>query len=305
MSTGASQPSRLPLRGLLFGLVALVGWTAYVIIARHGALVGFSPLDLAVARLVPAGLIFLPYLLYFGWRDLGGIGWGRGVVLAVVGGPAFGFLMAGGFTLAPVTHGAVIGPATLTLGATLLSVVFLGERPGRRRIVGLIAIIAGILMVGSGALDSAITGRILLGDLLLIAANFSFAVFTILLRVWQVPPLRGAAVVTVLSMATMLPVYLLIGDVDRIALIGWDEFAIQWLGQGVFAGCIATAAFMAAVQLLGPSRGAVFPSAIPASAVLVGAPLLNEIPGGIQIWGVVVVTIGLVLAVGLLDRRQT
>ncbi|WP_416896201.1 MAG: DMT family transporter [Minwuia sp.] len=289
--------------GLGFGLIALAGWTAYVVVARHGALAGFSPLDLAVARLVPAGLVFLPYLLQVGIADLGGIGWRRGLTLALFGGPGFGFLMAGGFTLAPVTHGAVIGPAVLTLGTTVLSIAFLSERPGALRLAGLGIIVAGILLVGGGAFLTPVTGRILLGDLCLVAANLFFAVFAILLRVWSVPPLKGAAVVTVLSLFAMLPVYLVLADIDAIAAIGWDELALQWLGQGVFAGCIATAAFMAAVARLGPSRGAVFPSAIPATAVLAGAPLLGEYPSAIQIVGVAVTSAGLVLAVGLLNRR--
>lgn len=300
----AAASGGLTAAGLAFGLLALTGWSGYVIIARHGALAGFGPFDLAVARLAPAGIIFLPLLVRAGLRDLGGIGWGRGLVLACFGGPAFGFLMAGGFSLAPVTHGAVIGPATLTLATTLLAVVFAGERPGARRIAGLALITAGIGLVGAGALRADLTGLILLGDLCFIAANTCFAVFAILLRLWAVPALKGAAVVTVLSAAMMLPVYLLLADADRLAAIGWDQFALQWLGQGVFAGCIATAAFMACVARLGPSRAAVFPSAVPAAGVLLGAPLLGEFPSAVQWGGVAVTTAGLVLAIGLLDRRQ-
>jgi drug/metabolite transporter (DMT)-like permease len=296
---GAEGPSAA---GLLLGLVALSGWTGYVVVARHGALAGFSPFDLAVARLAPAGLAFLPFLVVWGLRDLAGIGWRRGLVLALFGGPLFGFLMAGGFTLAPVTHAAVIGPATLTLGTTLIAAVWLGDRPGALRGIGLAIVLAGILMVGGGGFATGWNARILLGDLCLVAANLSFAVFTVLLRVWRVPVLRGGAVVTGLSSLVMLPAYLLLGDFAAVARIGWDQLALQWLGQGVFAGCIATIAYMAAVGRLGPSRGAVFPSAIPATAVAVGGPLLGEPPGDVQIAGVAVVSAGLLMAVGLLDR---
>lgn len=299
----AGAAGGLTAAGLGFGLLALTGWSGYVIIARHGALAGFGPFDLAVARLAPAGIIFLPLLIRAGLSDLGGIGWRRGLVLAAFGGPVFGFLMAGGFSLAPVTHGAVIGPATLTLATTLLAIRFAGERPSARRIAGLALIVAGIGLVGAGAFRADFTGLILLGDLCFIAANSCFAVFAILLRLWAVPALRGAAVVTVLSAAVMLPVYLAMADFGRLAAIGWDQFALQWLGQGVFAGCIATAAFMACVARIGPSRGAVFPSAVPASGVLLGAPLLGEYPAPLQWAGVAVTTAGLVLAIGLLDRR--
>lgn len=299
---GSAPDAGLTAPGLMFGLVALAGWTGYVIIARHGALAGLSAFDLAVARLAPAGILFLPFLIRWGLRDLGGVGWGRGLALALFGGPLFGFLMAGGFSFAPVTHGAVIGPATLTLMTTLIAVLWLGERPGRIRYAGLAVVVAGILLVGGGAFQTGGGVDVLIGDACLIGGNASFAVFTILLRRWSVPPLRGAAVVTVVSLVTMLPVYLMFADLKAVAAVGWDELALQWIGQGVFAGCIATVAFMAAVARLGASRGAVFPSAIPATAVLAGAPLLAEYPSQLQIAGVAIVSIGLLMAVGLLDR---
>ena len=45
--TDGGETTPLDATGLLFGLVSLAGWTAYVVIARHGALAGFSPFDLA------------------------------------------------------------------------------------------------------------------------------------------------------------------------------------------------------------------------------------------------------------------
>lgn len=304
--SSAMANDRLTAAGLAFGLISLAGWTCYVVIARHGALAGFSPLDLAVARLAPAGLIFLPFLLRWGLRDLAGIGWRRGIILSAFGGPVFGFLMAGGFTLAPITNGAVIGPATLTLATTIIAIVWLGERPGPVRLTGVLVVLTGIIMIGGSAFATELTGEILLGDLCLILANSSMAVFTVLLRAWRIPALRGGAVVTVLSMFTMLPVYLVLVDTDNIAAIGWSQFAVQWIGQGIFAGCIATVAYAATVNRIGAARGSVFPSAIPATAVAIGAPLLGEYPTDLQVAGIAVTTLGLLMAVGLLDafRRR-
>lgn len=304
---GRLPEDRLTAAGLIFGLISLAGWTCYVVIARHGALAGFSPLDLAVARLAPAGLIFLPFLIHWGIRDLAGIGWRRGLILAAFGGPVFGFLMAGGFTLAPVTNGAVIGPATLTLATTLIAIFWLGERPGPLRLTGVVVVLAGIVMVGGSAFATELGGDILLGDLCLVLANTSMAIFTVLLRAWKIPALRGGAVVTVLSAFTMLPVYAVLVDIGNIESIGWTQFAIQWIGQGIFAGCIATIAYAATVNRIGAARGSVFPSAIPATAVVIGAPLLGEYPTELQIVGIAVTSVGLIMAVGLMDglRRRS
>ncbi len=298
----APQNNMLSPVGLAFGVIALLGWTAYVLVARHGALIGYSPLDLAVARMAPAGLVFLPLLIRRGIGDLGGVGWRRGIILALFGGPAFGFLMAGGFTFAPVSHAVVLGAATLTLVTTLLAVRVVGEKLSPGRTLGLILIVTGIILVGSAAFQSQFSARILLGDALLIAANACFAVFTILVRVWQIPPLTGAAVVTVLSAMVMLPVYGVFADMPRLEALGWQAFALQWLGQGVFAGCVATYAYMSAVAHLGPTRGAVFPSAVPVAGMALGGPLLGEYPTMIQVVGAIVATIGLAAALGLIGQ---
>ena len=55
--------------------------------ARHT--IGFTPADLAFHRFFWAGLLLMPLALRDGISDLGGIGWGRGMVMTS-GRPAAG-----------------------------------------------------------------------------------------------------------------------------------------------------------------------------------------------------------------------
>jgi drug/metabolite transporter (DMT)-like permease len=264
---------------------------------------GYQPLDMAAARYFPAGLILLPVLVRAGLRDLGGVGWGRAAILTLFAGPPFALLLSTGMGLAPVSHGGVIAPATLTLMTTLLSVIFLRERLTRARAAGLLLIGCGLALTAGVAFLVTFNTDVLIGDLLVVAAPSCWAVFTVLLRVWQIDAVRGTAAVSVLGALALLPVHALTTDYGAlVAVHGWRDIALQLFGQGVLNGFLATLLFLITVSRIGPARAAVFPSMVPALTILFGAPLLGETPTGSQIAGLVAVTAGLLLAVGLWDR---
>jgi len=52
--------------------------------------------DLILMRYLVAGPLMLPALFYFGESGLAGIGWRRGIILAVLGGPSFTLLQTTG-----------------------------------------------------------------------------------------------------------------------------------------------------------------------------------------------------------------
>jgi hypothetical protein len=66
-------------------------------------------------------------VLRAGVGNLGGIGWGRGLVLMVLGGPVMSLISYTGFLFVPLGHGSVIQPSSATLGGLLLAAVFLRE----------------------------------------------------------------------------------------------------------------------------------------------------------------------------------
>src|SRR5262245_63124913 len=94
--------------GLAWGRLASAIWTVYSGLARLGIKSGLSPMDMTLLRFTPGALVMLPFVWRWGLRDLGGIGWVRGVVLAALSGPMFSLLMMTGFAHAPLAHGAVI-----------------------------------------------------------------------------------------------------------------------------------------------------------------------------------------------------
>lgn len=300
-SDAARQAKRLRL-GLLSGATMALGASLSFAAARAGILGGLLPVDLIFARFIVAGLIMLPLLLRFGVRDLAGIGWRRGLVLTALGGAPFALLQTGGYGFAPLAHGAVIAPSTVTIVSTIGAAVFLRERLGRNHLAGAAIVLGGIVLIGWDGLAQPAGERAWLGDLMFFASSLLWACFTLLLRHWRVPALRATAVVSVLSFLISTPVYLLWVGTAHLAALPAGTLALQGLIQGGLQGAVTMVAYSQAVVLLGVSRAVLFPAIVPAVSVLVGIPIVGEIPSLLQIGGLGLVTVGLLVTVGVFRR---
>lgn len=282
------------LLGVLCGLSAALFWALGFAGTRHGLKVGFTPVDLLVHRYVWSGIAFLPLVLRAGISDLCGIGWGRGLVLMVLGGPVMALISYSGFLFVPLGHGSVIQPSCATLGGLLLAALFLKERVSASRLTGAIVIVGGLGVIGAESIGHiGIDG--VQGDLIFVLTGLMFAGFGALLRHWRVSAVAAALVINVLSLL-LLPIYLVSGGPARIMAIGWSENAIQALAQGVLAGPAALYLFAVSVQRLGVARAAVFPACVPALTLLTGWLLLGEPPTALQAAGLVTVLCGFYLA---------
>jgi drug/metabolite transporter (DMT)-like permease len=277
--------------GVLCGTAAAVSWAAGFVGARHGVLIGLAPVDLAFHRFVWAGLLLLPLAWRQGLSDLGGIGWRRGLIIFVLAGPVQAFLSATGFTLTPLGHGAVIQPAVAALGGLMLATLILHEPLYRRRIVGGIAIICGLLLLGAEAVTT-MGAHAVGGDLVFVLAGFFWALFGTLLRLWNLRAQRAAIVVSALSLLLYAPLHALTFGFERMIAVGAWENVLQIVVQGGFAGALAIHLFSRAVILLGAGRAAAFPAMVPAATLLIGLLTLREVPSLVQLAGLVVVGVG-------------
>ena len=115
--TEKAAARRSILIGTICGILAALGWAAGFVAAKHGIAIGFSPADLAFHRYFWSGLGLMPLALRHGTLRLGGVGWGRGLVLAILSGPPQAMLAYTGFILVPLGHGTTIQPACERLPA--------------------------------------------------------------------------------------------------------------------------------------------------------------------------------------------
>lgn len=291
-SNPAAPRSDVPatVAGIACGVGASLFWAAGFVAARHGIAIGFSPADIVFHRFVWAGLVFLPFVARAGLRDLGGVGWAKGVALTLLSGPPIAFLSYAGFLFVPLAHGGVIQPSCATLGGLALATLVLKEKLPARRGIGAAVIVAGLAVIGADALATIGTHG-LVGDLSFVTAGLMFATFATLLRLWRIAPTRAVAVTSVVSLVDVAIQWLGFGF-ERMIALGLTENLVQLALQGIFAGAGATYLFTRSVVLLGVGRAAVFPSLVPGFTLLIGFLALGEVPTLAQLAGFAIVLVG-------------
>ena len=293
--------------GLAWGLLAAAIWSVYAVLARLGIRSGLSPLDMTLLRFTPGALVMLPFVWHWGLRDLAGIGWRRGVVLAALSGPVFSLLMMTGFAYAPLAHGAVIAPASQMLVGIGLSAWLAHAPVTRETVTGGVFVLLGLAFMGGDALLHAEGSSVLLGDALLRprAAAGDFSVRC-----------RGAGG----SMRCASPAsrWCWRSRCSRRCTQRWPTRARcsrrrldssrcrRWPMASVpaWSRCWPTAA----LRVAGPGAGGLLAAIVPGAASLLAIPVLGETPTALQVAGILAVVAGLLLAFGavrmLLERRR-
>jgi drug/metabolite transporter (DMT)-like permease len=277
--------------GMLCGTGAALGWAAGFVAAKHGIAVGFTPQDLAFHRFFWSGLLLIPIAWRDGLVNLGGIGWGRGLMMSVLSGPPQAFIAYTGFTLVPLGHGTTIQPACAALFGLILASAMLHERATLTRIVGGVTIIAGLLVFGWESLTT-IGQQGVGGDLLFVTAGFFWAMFGTLLRYYRMSGMRAVAMVGVLSIVVYAPFFAVVVGFNGILHMSLAENLLQAVVQGLLAGALPIYLFARAVILLGAGRAATFPALVPGFGLIIGYLALGVVPSVPQFIGLVVVVIG-------------
>ena len=297
----AGGPPRAIVVGVVCGLAAAVIWAAQVSVSAIAVRGSLPAPDLMAIRYLVGGLIMLPVLVrHRALGPLAGIGWGRGIVLAIAGGVPFNLALSGGLVFAPASHNSIITNGLIPVFALLMGAILLKTLPRGREVGGMTLVAAGIVVLGW---QSVMTDRTMpeawIGDLMYILAAFLWAGYTVACRRWRIDPLRGTAAVTVLSLA-YLPLWLLLFD-SRIAAAPLGDIAFQALYQGIIAGLVSLIVYTRAVENLGSNTASLFSAIVPALAILIAIPALGEIPGPLEWIGMALATGGMVLA---LSRRR-
>lgn len=277
--------------GVLCGIGAAFAWAAGFAAARHGVQSGLAPPDIAFHRFVWTGAFLFPLVWRQGLSDLGGVGWRAAIGLAILAGPVQGILSASGFVLAPLAHGALIQPSNALLGGLLMATLVLGEPLRPRRLIGASAIIAGLALLGTEAL-STLGIHALLGDLIFVLAGLSWALFTILVRLWRISAGQAALAIGAVSLLVYAPLHAVLFGFERMLAAGVFENLLQIAVQGLLAGTLAIHLASRAVILLGAGRASAFPAMVPPATMLIGLVLLGEAPTLVQIVGLAVIIVG-------------
>ena len=298
---GAASTTAPRGRGAVVALaLTIIVFGGQFVDARYAIRQGLSVYDLVALRFSVSALCGLPILLRAGIADVGGLGWRRAAVLALLAGSPYSLAMIGGLHFAPVAHGALLNPGLNLLASTAFGIWLLGERHAVWRYLGMAVVTGGLAMIGWDSLS--VPGeRFWIGDLLFAATGVSWGLFGTLSRRWVVSPVIAVSAIALLS-AIYLPFYALwlspsLGNVS----LGW--LAFHGLYQGLLHSFLGLLGYAYSAQVLGPSRTAVATALVPVAGILAAIPFLGEWPSHLQWGGLAVVVGGMVLA-NLRGRAQ-
>ena len=289
------------LLGLGFGIAAALIWGGQAVVVRMGATGGYSPLDLSAMRYIAASIVLAP----FAWRARGviaAVGFWRVLALVATGGAGNAMLFSWALTMAPASHGGTVAPITAAVMGSVLAIPLLREWPTRGRMLALAVIASGVVLISWDGVAGAHPGA-WRGDIVLLFAGTSWAIFTLLLRRWRVPALAGNAAMCVVSAIVLLPPWIITGF-GAVPDLPWQTSLWQAFAQGVLASAIATTLYARAGELMGATRTACLTTMVPVAAVLLSVIVLAEPLGTAKLTGVALAVGGMLAAVLLTGRRR-
>ncbi len=290
-SSPARPASRELSSGLAAGALVVAIWSAFLVVSRAGVLGSLVPTDIAGLRIAVGLLATLPIFARFG---LAGLPLRRAAVLVATAGLGFPLLAYHAFAHAPAAHGAVLMPGTLPLWTALLARLVLGEPFSRRRVVSLLAVLAGVGALASG-IDAAPPGA-LVGDLLFPAASLSWAIFTVAARAWRVPPIAAVGVVGFGAGLVFLPIWIVLLP-KGLAQTPWPELVFHGAYHGLFAFLVAFVAYTRCLVALGPGPTTMITALVPGVGALLAVPILGEPLTLATVAGLGLVTAGMLVTV--------
>jgi len=280
---------------LLYGVLVALIWGIQPVVSRYGFQFGLSAQDATLVRYLVSGLLMLPYACRRGLANACGIGWRRAIFLFLLSGPLFSFILIGGVSFAPASHGALIHPALTPLFGVLIS-RFALKRPERFPLLGMLLLLSGLSLIG---VDSWRAGKVAAssgawrGDLLFVLSAFMWAWYLVLNKTWKTVPLDVVALVQVLSLSCALPYLALygMGTFEQPAGALW----LQAIYHGLLVSIVGVALFNWVVAQMGVKAlmlGALSPLfGMAASALALGEPL-----HGFVVVGAIIIVAGLILS---------
>lgn len=258
------------------GLVAItaIQFTA----ARFSLREHLSAADIVILRFGGAAIAFLPIFWRTGLRELKALGMRKALILSLLAGLPYPLIINQGLSLAPASHAAALCPASIVLFTFLISRIVLGEVAKAPTILGIIAVIAGLLLfvmpLGETPRDS------LAGDLLFVGSGALFALYGVLVRAWMVPPVTATGAVVLLSCVPLPLLHILAPS--GIGIASGAEIAVQIVIQGFLAGAAAIVLFSFAATRLGAQKAALFLPWTPIVTAAIGMVFLGETPSAQQ-----------------------
>ena len=276
-----------------YPLLAIFIWAGNTVITKMSAGAIF-PAEIGFYRWLLAGLLFTPFMLkpVISHWPLIRPSLGKIFILGVLGMAVYQSLAYFAASLTTATNMGII-LSLMPLMSLAMAIISLGQRLTAGALVGALLSFAGVLVVvSSGSLGTLLEHGVNLGDAMMLIATLAYAVYSTLLKKWQLrlPPLQLLYLQVLVAVVVLLPLFVISDKVGptlhNIPLV---------LYACLLASMVAPLAWMQAVVRLGPSRTTQFFNLLPLLTALIAAVVLHEqlalfhlVGGALTLGGVIV-----------------
>ncbi|MEZ1317090.1 DMT family transporter [Pseudomonas fluorescens] len=276
-----------------YPLLAIFIWAGNTVITKMSAGAIF-PAEIGFYRWLLAGLLFTPFMfksVIAHWPAIAA-NLGKIFILGVLGMAVYQSLAYFAASMTTATNMGII-LSLMPLMSLAMAIASLGQRLTAGALAGAMLSLIGVLVVvSSGSLATLMEHGLNLGDGLMLIATLAYALYSTLLKKWQLrlPPLVLLYLQVLVAVIVLFPLFAAspkIGPTPQnIPLV---------LYACLLASMVAPLAWMQAVVRLGPSRTVMFFNLLPLITALIAAVVLREqlamyhlVGGALTLGGVIV-----------------
>ena len=281
----------------LLVLMALI-WGVNFIVVKIGAQLlhplAFNGGRVAIAAVALVGIVLAMREPWPAWRDARAL-----LLLGVLGNGLYQWFFIEGIARTRAGDAALVlaaSPALMAIIGRMMGV----EQVTPRKVLGIGASLLGMALVvfGSDKADPASTHDVatLAGNMLVLAACFCWALYTVLLKPYteRVPGISLSALTMVGGAIPLVAV-----SMPQIADTSWTSLPASGWGALLYSGLLALVVgylfWYRGVRVLGPTRSAMYSNLLPVVALVVAWIALGEQPTLVQVLGAVAIMTGLLL----------
>jgi len=285
--------------GIALASLASFIWSGNFIIAR-GVYKEIPPISLNFYRWLVASIIIFPFALKKFKNEWPAVkrSWLYLFFAALMGISLFNTFVydAGHYTTA--INLALIGTTSSPIMAIIMARIFLKEKIGLLKLIGLILCISGVFyLLSKGNVENLLRLKFSSGDAWMLLAAFCFAVYNTMVkkRPASISPVNF--LFTSFTLGTILLIPFFIWETQHSAGVNWNrDVILSILYLGIGASVICFFIWNKAIGILGAGRTVLFGNLIPIFTSLIAVIKLHEEFTWIHVVSMVLVFSGLLLA---------
>ncbi|MEO6613445.1 MAG: DMT family transporter [Chitinophagaceae bacterium] len=285
--------------GIGLAVLAAFIWSGNFIVAR-GVNKQIPPVSLNFYRWLLASLIIFPFAVKkfrAEWKVVK-LSWHYLFWISLTGIALFNTFVYIGAHYTSAINLALIGTTSSPIMAVIFARIFLKEKIGWLKLIGMILCITGVLyLLSKGDFQNLVSFQFSKGDLWVLLAAFCFAVYNTLVKKKPAAISPVNFLFVIFSFGTLLVAPFYLWEINHSPPVVWDlNLLLAILYLAAAASVICFLIWNMAIGKLGAGRTALFGNLIPVFSSIEASILLHEQFTTVHVISMLIVFAGIVLA---------